>query len=46
MQQCPAFYVNDIELVNIGIDYIELILCYTWTQISQNDIIGIEINHI
>ena len=28
--------------VNIGINYIELILCYTLTKISQNDIIGIE----
>ena len=27
--------------VNIGINYIELILCYTLTKISQNDIIGI-----
>ena len=34
--------------VNIGINYIELILCYTLTKISQNDIIGIEkyLNHI
>ncbi|WP_412708371.1 hypothetical protein [Candidatus Rickettsia kedanie] len=46
MQQCPTFRGHDIELVNISIDYIELILCYTLTKISQNDIIGIEINHI
>ncbi|CEO17842.1 hypothetical protein RMONA_07455 [Rickettsia monacensis] len=36
------FRGNDIELVNIGINYIELILCYTLTKISQNDIIEIE----